>query len=220
MLLNFKDTEYQKTYISSDFHLNHDPKWENPIWKMRGFNSACEMTDAIIKSVNDTARAQDNLLFLGDLCLNTPISQFEELISRIFCQNIYMLHGNHANPHFKNVYRPLVKKILGDTYSENSEIYPLRYKNLIFIGDYAEATLNGQMCVLSHYALRSWNHMAHGSFCLHGHEHGEVLESSPDDITAKILDVAWDTFKKPLSISEIVGIMSRKKMKSAGHHTV
>src|ERR1035437_7546634 len=150
-MINIKETDDQKLYLSADFHLNHNPKWENPIWKMRGFNSAVEMTDGIIKSVNDIVRPNDILVFLGDLCLNTTLPQFEELIARLSCQNIYMLHGNHPNPHYKNIYLPMVKNILGENYTPDSEIYPLRYKNIIYIGHYAEAVLNGQMCILCHY---------------------------------------------------------------------
>ena len=217
-MINIRETPEQKIYVSSDFHLNHNPKWETPIWKMRGFSSATDMTDGIIRSVNDTVRWNDILFFLGDFCLNTTLSQFEELLSRFACQNIYMLLGNHPNPHYKNVYLPMVRKILGESYMPESEIFPLRYKNVIYIGHYAEVILNGQFVVLSHYALRSWNQMKHGSWCLHGHEHGAVMESSPNDITTKILDVAWDTFKWPLSFSEISIIMSKKQVKSVGHH--
>ena len=217
-MFNFREMAEQQIYVSSDFHLNHNPKWETPIWKMRGFASATEMTDGIIKSVNDTVRANDILLFLGDFCLNTTLPQFEELLSRFACQNMYMLIGNHPNPHYKNIYLPMVRKILGENYTPESEIYPLRYKNVIYLGHYAEVVLNGQMVILSHYAFRSWDHMSHGSWCLHGHEHGVMIESSPDDSNAKILDVAWDTFKKPVSFVELTEIMNKKKIKSVGHH--
>lgn len=217
-MINIRETEDQKIYVSTDFHLNHNPKWETPIWKMRGFNSAAEMTDGIIQSVNDVVRPTDYLIYLGDLCLNTTPSQFEELIARLKCQTIYMLHGNHPNPHYKNIYVQLVKQALGDKYTDGSEVYPLRYKNIIYVGHYDEAILNGQMVILSHYAFRSWNHMSHGSWCLHGHEHGAIADSGPNSATAKILDVAWDTFRKPLSFSEIQIIMNKKKITSVGHH--
>ena len=74
------------------------------------------------------------------------------------------------------------------------------------------------MVVLSHYALRSWNYMSDGGWCLHGHEHGAIPESGPDGITSKILDVAWDTFRRPLGISEIQTIMNKKQITSVGHH--
>ena len=218
-MINIRETETQKIYLSSDFHLNHDPKWTTPIWKMRGFNSAVEMTDGIIASINDTVRSSDYLFYTGDFCLNTKLDQFEVLLSRIHCQNVYMLWGNHFNPHYKNVYLPMVKQILGVNYTPDSEVYPLRYKNVIYLGHYAEVILGGQFVVLSHYALRSWNVMNHGSWCLHGHEHGAVIESRPDNTTSKILDVAWDTFKRPISLSEIQMIMNKKQVKSVGHHS-
>ena len=42
--MKFKDTENSKLYVTGCTHLNHNPKWDNPIYKMRGYNSAEEMT--------------------------------------------------------------------------------------------------------------------------------------------------------------------------------
>lgn len=218
MRLIFRETDDQKVYASSDFHLNHDPKWTVPIWKVRGFNSALEMTDGIIESVNKTVRPNDILLFLGDFCLNTTLSQFEELLSRFYCNNIYMLHGNHPNPHYKNIYIPLVKNILGNNYTEDREVYPVQYRNIIYIGNYTEVIWNGQYMVLCHYAMSSWNEMKCGAWMLHGHEHSAVEEHLPEGRRGKILDVSWDYFKKPLSFVEIDKIMKLKNIIEVGHH--
>lgn len=217
-MLTFKDTDTQKTYVSTDFHLKHDPKWDNPIWKMRGFNSAIEMTDEIIDSVNNTVMPDDNLIYLGDFCLNTSIEQFEVLISRINCKNIYMLWGNHANPHYKQIYKPLVKTILGEQYTDESEIYPLRYKNIIYLGHYAEVIINGYICVLSHFPLLIWNNVKNGSIQLTGHSHGNCEATNSKNMTGKILDCGWDEFKKPLSFPEILAIVESKRYKSIDHH--
>lgn len=217
-MMNLRETEDQKIYISSDFHLNHDPKWDNPIWKMRGFNSAQEMTDGIIDSVNETVRPNDILIFLGDFCLNTTLPQFEQLIARFNCQNIYMMFGNHPNPHRKNIYKPLVKQILGDKYTENSEVYPLRYKNIIYIGHYAEAILNGQMYILSHFPFMIWDHKQHGAICLTGHSHASCEHTNSKGNYGRILDCGWDEFKRPLSLSEITHLMKDKTHQSIDHH--
>ena len=87
-VLHFKQTDDRKVYFSSDWHLGHNPKWDVPIWKSRGFNSADEMTSGIIKSINDTIRFDDILFYGGDFCLNSTESQFESYLSRITCNNI------------------------------------------------------------------------------------------------------------------------------------
>lgn len=108
--MNIRETEAQKIYVSSDFHLNHDPKsWPVPIWKMRGYESAQHMTDSIIDVTNSIVRPSDILIFLGDWCLNTTKEQFDAQLDRFQCQNIYALWGNHNNPHEKKVYHSLVR---------------------------------------------------------------------------------------------------------------
>jgi calcineurin-like phosphoesterase family protein len=218
-MLSFRDTEECKTYVTSDTHFNHDPKWENPIWKLRGFNSAKEMTDGLIDNINKVVRPNDNLLHLGDFCLNTNPSQFEELLSRINCQNIYLQWGNHPNSHYKNVYRPLVKKILGDNYTEDSEIYPLRYRNIIYIGNYNEVVLNGTFCVLFHYPISIWNEIKHSALHLCGHSHHNYPPTQVTSLSGKVLDVGVDGHDNmPWSIPEIVEVMKKKQFISPGDH--
>ena len=147
-----------------------------------------------------------------------PHPNFEELLGRFHCQNIYMLHGNHRNPHYKNIYKPLVKQILGDKYTDDSEVYPLRYRNVVYIGHYAEAILNGQMFILSHFPYMIWDHEQHGGICLTGHSHSSCPQTNSKGTYGRILDCGWDEFRKPLSVSEIINIVHPKKIISIDHH--
>jgi calcineurin-like phosphoesterase family protein len=98
------------------------------------------------------------------------------------------------------------------------ESYPFQYKNMMYLGYYVEAVLNGQYCVLCHYAINSWKDMRQGSWLLHGHEHSDVKNHLPEGTDGKILDTGWDYFKKPLSLSDIKKIMESKIILSVGHH--
>ena len=201
--------------MTSDTHLHHNRDF---VWKSRGFSSVVEHDNAVIDSINTTVKSDDILLHLGDLCLNTKIDEFEQLISRVNCKNIYMLWGNHPNPHYKNVYIPMVKKILGENYTSESEVYPLRYKNIIYVGHYAEIILGGQFCVLSHYPIYVFNEMAHGSWMLCGHSHYGCPLTKSDNLYGKILDVGWDGHGKPWSIEEIKTVMNEKRFVAVDHH--
>ncbi len=219
MLINLRETEDRKIYVSSDFHLNHDPKWENPIWKMRGFGSAKEMTDGIIDSVNTTVRPNDILVFLGDWCLNTTIEQFNEFLDRIKCQNIYCLWGNHNNPHEKKIYQAAMKQRFPEfTEPFATEIYPFRYKNMVFMGHKVEAILGGQYCVLNHFPEAIWNEMKHGAWMLCGHSHYAYPATVAECSDGKILDVGWDGHRKPWSLAEIAEVMATKKVVGKGDH--
>ena len=40
--LKFKQTDGSKVHMFSDAHLNHNPRWEKPIWAMRGFKEEAQ----------------------------------------------------------------------------------------------------------------------------------------------------------------------------------
>lgn len=220
-VLHFKQTEESRVYFSSDFHFFHNPKWTIPLWKSRGFNSAIEMTDNIIKSINDEVRITDKLFFMGDFCLNTSASQFEELLSRINCQNIYCIFGNH-NSQIWDIYNRELKKMFPTTehFSDlqdlgELEVYPFRYRNLIYVGNYLEFSVDGHKTVASHYPLSSWNGMSHNGIHIHGHIHSTTENYN---LEGKTIDVGFDYWKRPVSFDEIKKIMDKIPRKQEGHH--
>jgi calcineurin-like phosphoesterase family protein len=211
--LKFKQSDDQKIYGVSDTHLNHNREF---IWGARGYPDSKSHTDGVINSINDNVRANDILLHLGDICLNTDESGFNNLLGRINCQNIYMLWGNHNNPTWR-VYQNAIKEEYG---RDDIEIYPFRYRNVIFIGNYAEALLDGHLFVLHHYPIYVFNYMKDGAKHLCGHSHYGLEFSKATNLKSKILDIGWDGFKKPLSLNEILAIMDTKEVFDAGdHHT-
>lgn len=218
MFINFRDTEDSKTYVVSDTHWHHDPKWKIPLWQARGYGSVQEHDADIENQINARVRPNDKLIHLGDICLNTTVQQFEEFIGKIKCQNIYALWGNHNNPHEKKVFFPGQERKFVRGIPVVS--YPFEYKNVIFMPHYVEAVLNGQYTILCHYPIHIWNEMAHGAWMLCGHSHGGCPFSVPTNPEGKILDLGWDLHKKPLSLPEIAAIMQTKKFAALdGHHT-
>jgi len=215
MRLSLKETNDQKIYFVSDLHLGHDKEF---IWKARGYNSSLEHTNGVIDKINQVVNHNDILFCLGDFCLKTPVPKFEEYISRIQCQNIYMLWGNHYNPHYKQIYKPLVKSILGDNYQYDSEIYPLKYRNITYIGDYAEIVINGTFIILCHYPISVWNDMHHSAWMLCGHSHYSFEGSKASNTLQKILDVGWDGHYAPWSYSELASVMATKNVQAYDHH--
>lgn len=213
MLLNIKETSEQKIYISSDFHLGHQRDF---VWKDRGYENPSAHDAGVIDIINSVVQPTDILIFLGDFCLNTKMDQFNGYLSRIQCQNIYALWGNHNNPQEKNVYIPgqpkqLIREIQVET-------YPFEYRNMIFLPSYVEAILNKQYVVLQHYPIYVWNEMSHGAWMLCGHSHYGCPLTKSESSHGKILDVGWDGHKKPLSLAEITKIMDGKQIVSVDHH--
>jgi calcineurin-like phosphoesterase family protein len=213
-LLKFKQTDDCKHYFISDLHHFHNPPWTIPLWKARGYDSHIDMNDDQVLQINSMVRPDDVLWHLGDITLNCTETQFEEFLSKIKCQNIYSLFGNHNNPSWA-IYQREVRKII----DRDVEIYPLRYKNFVFHGNYQEILIDGQYMVLQHYALTVWNYMKDGAYMIHGHSHGNLPQSLPNESSkGKILDVSWDIFLKPVSFNQINEIMKKKNIITVDHH--
>lgn len=219
-VLKFKQSADSIVHLTSDWHIFHNPKWDVPIWKVRGFNSVEESDEYIINSINDNVGVNDVLINLGDPTLNCSEGQFEGLLSRIKCQRIYLLFGNHNSPCW-SIYRREVDKLFaniaggvdqGDT---EYELYPFRYRNLIFVGDYLEFVVDGTKCVASHYPIYSFNGQAKGAFQFFGHIHSNI-----DTIkqSGRKMDVGFDYHRKPISFNDAKKLLLKIPVAHEGHH--
>lgn len=238
--LHFKQTEEQQVYFCSDLHWNHNPKWPVPLWKSRGYNSKDEQNVHQIMEINRIVRPNDILVHLGDTTLNCSEEQFESLLSQLQCQNIYTLWGNHNSPSWA-IYQREVSKVYYtkgytgvvlnpsnmqyepgghacDIPATDIEIYPFRYRNMIFMGNYAEMVVDGHMFVLSHYPIYVFNEMKHGTMHLCGHSHYNLPLSQATNPSSKILDVGWDGKLGVWSVQEILDVMDKKNVLVADHH--
>jgi len=212
-LLKFKQTDDQKVYFVSDTHYNHNPKWPVPLWAQRGYNSVEEMNEDEITQINAIVRPNDILFHLGDITLNCTEEQFEAFIARLNCKNIYLLWGNHNAPTWQ-----IYKREIASKYMDDIEVYPLRYKNVIFLGNYQEITVDGQYMILGHYPISVFNYMKDGAWHLCGHSHYNFDPSTAENKTSKILDVGWEGLKRPYNMDEIRGIMNSKGIVAVDHH--
>jgi calcineurin-like phosphoesterase family protein len=110
----------------------------------RPFSSVEEMNEGLISNTNKVVSPHDNLVIAGDITLH-PNS---ELVYKKFINklngNKIILKGNH------------------DYWMNKSERYIYHL------------TINKQFIAVSHYPMRSWNRSFHGSWNLHGHEHGTL----------------------------------------------
>lgn len=222
-ILRIKQTDDQKVYWLSDTHFNHNRDF---VYGARGFKSAEEHTHTIIDKINELVRPNDILMHPGDFCLNTEEAGFNSLLARIACQNIYTTWGNHNNPLWK-IYKREVEKVwmqIGDEnlshaiFADKPEIYPFRYKNMVFLGNYAEITVDGQYFIMCHYPIHVWNYVKDGAKMICGHSHYGLPFSQADNLEAKILDVGWDGYARPLSTKEVLDIMNKKAVFETGDH--
>lgn len=216
-MYSLTETPDCRVWFTSDLHLDHKgPRGCTPLWESRGYHSPSHMSQCIIDILNDLVRENDILFNLGDLCLDCPIEQLDRYLNNIKCKNIWSLWGNHNNPHEKAFYRPNRNKLCPD--HSVQWVYPVRYKNMVYLGHYHEIVVNKQLIILSHYAFQIWNESHHGSWCLCGHSHGTLPTIRPESTYGKILDMGWDLYKKPLSFDEVKTIMDKKPIQKVDHH--
>lgn len=200
----------KNVFVTSDTHFGHNKSF---IYESRGYSSIQEHDASIIEILNDKVNEDDILFHLGDFCLNVSFDKFENILNKIKCKTIYYIWGNH-NSQISQAYKCEVEK----SYGKNMEVYPTKYKNIIYLGNQFECCIYGKYIVMNHFPLLSWNYMTHGSWHLHGHEHCKIKEHLPDGNSGKILDVGWDYYKSPILFNELEIIMNKKTKKSIGHH--
>lgn len=206
----------RKIFFSADFHIYHNREF---VYKPRGFNNTQDHNDYILKEINAYISENDHFYVLGDFALNSTPEQVKEFLSRINCQNIFYIWGNHESS-TRKIYEEAKRAIYPEI---DAEIYPITYKNITFLGHYYEISINKQPIILQHFAPLVWNHSHHGSWSCIGHSHGSCKEILPECKNGKILDVGVDvamkTVERPFfNLDEIKKIMDTKHIKICDHH--
>jgi calcineurin-like phosphoesterase family protein len=203
---------YDKIFVTSDTHFNHNQDF---IFKRRGFDNVDTMNDSIINKINDVVGTDGILLHLGDFCLNTSLEQYKDILSRLKIKELWMLNGNHNNPHLKY-------------YGANpNDINPIdaTQPTITLLGDYFTFSIKNAASkkrynfICMHFPIQVWDGMVYGSMHLCGHSHGHLSLSRPEDDTCRILDCGWDVHSSPINLSQIVEIMKNKKIVPLYHLT-
>tara|TARA_R110000772_G_scaffold249530_2_gene363850 strand:+ start:33053 stop:33712 length:660 start_codon:yes stop_codon:yes gene_type:complete len=211
MITKFQDTAESKLYVSGCLHLNHDPKWKMPLWKARGFLSSKEMTDDIINGINKKCRKEDNLLVLGDFCLNTQFCEFLDLLDRIN-PKIWMIEGNHPNPWLKEYEKWSIEEF-------GHLALDVDWRGMRYMGHYISLKWNNKSFVANHYPFAVWDGCQNGVLSIHSHNHGSYTPSLPkSNVGGKQLDCGYDVHRAPLSFEEITLIMDNKDIEVRDHH--
>lgn len=226
MNLTYKfDARKQNIFFSSDFHYDHshfgddiDGLISPPIWKERGYFSCDEMNEHIISETNRLVMPEDTLIFHGDLTLRSSVERTENLLSRLICQNIFLISGNHESFTSK-IYKRELEKLNLPKYIRCA--YPLTYKNVTFVGPeitsfikWGDNKKDVMMIHSSHFPKSIWDQMKYPNsvHCV-GHSHLGFYDTHPDTIDqGKILDCGWDYKKRPLSFWEVKELMDKKQM--------
>lgn len=175
-------------WFTADLHF-----WHKGIISMcRPWATSVEMmNEVIINSINSWVRAEDELYILGDL-------SFGNRLNTIACVGqlngrLKVVPGNHDNPSYLRQMHDM--------------------KLIELLPPLCQVKDNGQMAVLCHFPLLSWNEMQHGSWNLHGHCHGNLKHSY-----GKRLDVGYDVWEGPVNWDFLIETMSHEPIYIVDHH--
>ena len=160
-----------KVWFSSDLHLNH----QAVIDYGREFDSVSYMNDSILNEINKLVRENDLLVLCGDTMLVEK--DYIHFLNSLICDNVIILFGNHCNR--------------GKMYSALVEC-----DKLIYIGDYLELNVEGQIICCSHFPMFNWNYQDDGAFHLHGHLHADESAVVKEIHKYKSMDCGIDNYYK------------------------
>jgi calcineurin-like phosphoesterase family protein len=132
-------------FFTADLHLGH----ANIIKHCdRPFSSVEEMDEHLISAGNSHVRPNDSVYIIGDLIFRNTASP-ENYISRLRGKK-HLILGNHDKDWVKKADMT---------------------KHFASVERFAEISDGQHKITLCHYPLMSWNHIAKGSYMIHGHIH-------------------------------------------------
>lgn len=197
-------------FFWSDMHLGHAcTHWDVPLYAKRGFKTLDEHDSTLIKRWNEKIKYSSTVFNLGDMIFgNNGLERLKSVLQTLNFKTMYLLFGNHTAGT-----RQLFESLSDNVYEINSE------KKVIFCPNYIESFINGYPCVMSHYAIASFNGQGKGSYMIHGHSHGSLSNSDLGKMLykARILDVGVENCPCPISFQEIKNKF-KKDVVSFDHH--
>jgi calcineurin-like phosphoesterase family protein len=192
-------------------HYGHDPRWDTPLWKMRGYSSSLAHDQGIKAGWRKKATSRTIGFLLGDTIFGQNAeARLLNLFQELEFKTLYIMPGNHQAG-----WKQLFEQAEGGVLQINSE------KTVIFTPNYLEAFIGGQSVVMSHYPILSWNGQGKQSFMLYSHVHSSLNKSELGRMylaKGKNLEVSVENCPAPLNFREIKEIMRKKEAFSPDHH--
>lgn len=196
-------------YFTADLHFGH-ANILKPGYSARPFLDVDEMNEQLVTRWNARVQEGDEVWLLGDVALISS-ARAVTLVKKLRGRK-HLIRGNHD--HQMNL-------SLHGCFETVRDYYELKVPYLTIgpvHGD--EPRDKNQLIVLSHYPFATWNKAHYGSWCLHGHSHGNYRPGRPNTFDGgRILDVGVDCHDyTPVRLDEIAVIMARKQFRVVDHH--
>lgn len=170
--------------------------WKSDPSSVRNFDTLSQMNDKIVNNINAVVGHDDTLIHVGDWSFG-GIEKIPEFRSRITCQNIILIMGNHDHHIKKN------RNNLKDLFIHTSKMEEIEIGKRLFI--------------FCHFPVESWMDMKKGTYMIHGHLHngGEKRFGN-----GRKMDIGIDGHPefRPYHIDEIIKLLEPRRNDDSGRH--
>ncbi len=167
------------TLVTSDLHYYH----KNVIKfcpNTRPFTDVDHMNESLLEYHNRMVKPKDFFIHMGDFSFGS-VDKTHEILFKMNGRKI-LIRGNHDQTLSKVLSSPSTMESCG----------------VEWFGDYKEYTHhNGQLFILFHYPIYSWNKAHHKAIHLHGHLHDKIT-----GLPGNIHNVCWDNYGRYVSLDE------------------
>ena len=209
----------RKVFFWSDLHIKHAKDF---ILNPRNFANAEEAEQICIKRWNAKCTNDDVGFLLGDNIVGAGEngkSALMNVLHQLNFSELYLMPGNHPSG-FSSLFRQFIKENLCPDMHLRFRINLNDNKTVYLIPNYFEIVVEGQIIVLSHYPILSWNKMKE-SFMLYGHVHNNLRKTEwirNNYMKGKNHDLSVESSPEPLEFAEIQEIMKNKMILHVDHH--
>lgn len=174
-------------FFSSDHHFFHK-NIQSLCPTTRLGSTVEEMNEFLIGQHNSVVRPQDTVYMLGDVSFGTA-EQTKSVLSQLNGKK-HLIYGNHD--------RMIRRDVTIQSMFES-------------VQDYKRIMVGKKRVMLSHFPMRSWEMMQHGSYHLYGHMHGKLEHTA----YGRSMDVGIDARPgdmMPWSWEEIDNILKEREI--------
>lgn len=191
MRFTLNNVKLENIFFVADTHFGH-----KMMINKRGFATAEDMDEELIKRWNSIVDPNSHIFIIGDISWYEP-EKTSEILGRLNGIK-YLIYGNHD----WQCDKPICKKHF-KLMADRIELEVLDQETLM--NNKNPKAPKMQMVVLDHYPMLSWNKAYHGSLQLFGHVHGR----NPG--VGRSMDVGVDvTDLKPVSYAYIKETLKNK----------
>jgi calcineurin-like phosphoesterase family protein len=149
-------------FFTADTHFGHASIMK---YDNRPVSTSEEMDELLINNWNAVVTKADIIYHCGDLCWRSP--NFTKPIIQQLNGEIHLIIGNHDK-----LNQELIKMFASVAHLKRIKI-------------------DGQRIWLSHFPLKTWSGQNEGTWNLHGHSHGKLINSEMNAVDVGVINWDW-----------------------------